>query len=303
MKTIIIVFALMFTTLVAAKPLNKFIVFGDSLSDNGNLFKYMDSQFPAPPYLEGHFSNGPLWIERLVDHYYAGKASKHLYDYAYGGAAIMEGDDEGLFTLRFEVEKYLSSHNNKADPNGLYIIWIGANNYLAFPQEIESSVKVVINGIENSIKHLTKAGARHFLILGQPDLGRTPTASEYNVNGLLTELSKRHNELLQQSIMELRKKYTTGRYSQEKEKFQCLFLDVYFPFNEILDQGKYSFPDAKYSFTDREHACMEKVPHPEDAHACDGFVFFDSVHPSTLVHEIIAKNAELLLAESDVQFH
>jgi len=56
-------------------------IFGDSLSDTGNLFNttsflqdFPDTSAlgipvlpPSPPYFEGRFSNGPIWIENLAD--------------------------------------------------------------------------------------------------------------------------------------------------------------------------------------------------------------------------------------------
>src|SRR5688572_10409180 len=63
-----------------AGPPNRFVVFGDSLSDPGNAFLLsrnlevppFDSLIPDAPYARGalHFSNGPTWIEQLslLDH-------------------------------------------------------------------------------------------------------------------------------------------------------------------------------------------------------------------------------------------
>lgn len=39
------------------------VVFGDSLSDNGNLFAQTGQ--PPAPYFQGRFSNGPVWVEQL----------------------------------------------------------------------------------------------------------------------------------------------------------------------------------------------------------------------------------------------
>ena len=35
--------------------------FGDSLSDAGNLYQLLG--IPKSPYVDGHFSNGPTWVE------------------------------------------------------------------------------------------------------------------------------------------------------------------------------------------------------------------------------------------------
>ena len=41
-------------------------VFGDSLSDNGNLFDMTGGLAPpSPPYFDGRFPNGPVWVEHL----------------------------------------------------------------------------------------------------------------------------------------------------------------------------------------------------------------------------------------------
>ena len=39
-------------------------IFGDSLVDNGNAFKATGGLVPpSPPYFNGRFSNGPVWVE------------------------------------------------------------------------------------------------------------------------------------------------------------------------------------------------------------------------------------------------
>ena len=43
-------------------------IFGDSLSDTANLDAITDGFLPAtsPPYFQGRFSNGPLWVQTLA---------------------------------------------------------------------------------------------------------------------------------------------------------------------------------------------------------------------------------------------
>ncbi len=48
--------------------INQLYVFGDSLSDVGNVFRATGRQYPAsPPYFQGRFANGPVWVEYLAD--------------------------------------------------------------------------------------------------------------------------------------------------------------------------------------------------------------------------------------------
>lgn len=43
------------------------VVFGDSLSDTGNFYYISGDTYPvSPPYYNGRFSNGPVWIETLA---------------------------------------------------------------------------------------------------------------------------------------------------------------------------------------------------------------------------------------------
>ena len=46
-----------------AQSYDDIIVFGDSLSDNGNLALFAAQ--PPPPYFGGRFSDGIVWVEQL----------------------------------------------------------------------------------------------------------------------------------------------------------------------------------------------------------------------------------------------
>jgi len=48
----------------SAQTYGRLVVFGDSLSDNGNLYA-ISGQPTSPPYFQGRFSNGPVFTELL----------------------------------------------------------------------------------------------------------------------------------------------------------------------------------------------------------------------------------------------
>jgi outer membrane lipase/esterase len=50
------------------QPYSRIFVFGDSLSDTGNLHRLSGGAIPPATYPAGRFSNGPLWIEYLAEH-------------------------------------------------------------------------------------------------------------------------------------------------------------------------------------------------------------------------------------------
>ena len=75
----------------AAAAYTSIFAFGDSLSDAGNLFAESESTIPLKPYVDGHFSNGPTWVEDLSQMLGLGPMKPFLTsnngtNYAFGGA-------------------------------------------------------------------------------------------------------------------------------------------------------------------------------------------------------------------------
>lgn len=306
MNVLVAVFALFFSVLVNATPLNKIVVFGDSLSDNGNLYEYMKHDLPlSPPYYKGRFTNGPVWVELLTKAYYPNDAEAHLLDYAFGGAGVLEEeqDDGVLFTLRREVDSYFLSHHDKADDSSLYIIWMGANNYLGAPEDEDAAVKVVITGIAHDVQRLVDKGAKHIMVVNLPDLGRTPAARDFDAVDVLTSLSQKHNEKLAERI---------EQFKQSHPDVQWFLFDV----GEILDDMMAS-PES-YGFTNTTDTCYEEmIDTPSDTSvlkmvasvkprktidACAGYMFFDPVHPSEPTHVVMVERTKKMLDEAGVRF-
>ena len=309
MKILVTVFTIFFSIVTsAAVPLNKLVVFGDSLSDNGNLYEYMKHQLPvSPPYYKGRFTNGPVWVELLMDGYYAETGQAHLEDYAFGGAGVLAEveDDEGLFTLRQEMDSYFLAHQDKADEQSLYMIWIGSNNYLGVPDDAEKSLNIVNNGIQSALQRLVDKGAKYILVLDVPDLGLTPAARDFDAVDKLTYLSLQHNLRVEKVVMKFKQRYPD---------VQWLFLDVNETFTDIIHHPE------KYGFANVIGTCYEEAGRPQGAKsilkmvasvkqkslgtagACDGFFFFDPVHPSAAVHQLVAERTRMLLDLNGVVF-
>ncbi|STX42363.1 lysophospholipase A [Legionella gratiana] len=265
----------------------------------------MKKQIPqSPPYYEGRFSNGPVWIEHVIASYFPENPSDHLFDYAFGGAGVSEeeGADDVLFTLRREVNKYLLEHNDKASGDSLFVVWIGANNYIALPSEIEKTLHDVHTGIVHSLQRLVEKGAKHILVVNLPDLGRTPAAFELGAVGEMTFFAKEHNHLLNRSIDNLRHEYPDVEW---------LYYDLYQAFEEVIEHSQ------DYGFTNLTDTCVQfedniaqtsvlkmvaavKSQAKEDV--CTGYLFFDLVHPTGLAHKILAEKARLMLDQKGIEF-
>ncbi len=50
----------------AKAPFTNLVIFGQTFNDTGNFFNRFGFP-PSPPYYEGRFSNGPVWIEHIAD--------------------------------------------------------------------------------------------------------------------------------------------------------------------------------------------------------------------------------------------
>ena len=86
LNLITLIFCVSFSLTIHAaekKPdIKKIVVFGDSLSDNGNYLKaskFSAKPMPLEPYFQGHATNGNVWVEFLSKSIGVGPMkSKHL---------------------------------------------------------------------------------------------------------------------------------------------------------------------------------------------------------------------------------
>lgn len=309
MNVIFAVFALFFSIVASASPLNKIVVFGDSLSDNGNLYEFMKHELPmSPPYFKGRFTNGPVWIELLAQAYYPKDSQAHLLDYAFGGAGISEeveeDEEDVLFTLRREIDSYLLSHQDKADANSLYVVWMGANNYLAVPDDEDGTVAAVNLGIQHDLERLAQKGATHILVVNVPDLGKTPAARDFDATDKLTAISEKHNALLKQNIDTMRLNYPNVEW-------------FYFDVSEVV-HDMLNYPE-RFGLHNTTDTCYEEmVAQPSDqavlkmvstvdnmrteVDACTGYLFFDPVHPSAPAHRVMAERTKKMLDDAGIRF-
>ncbi len=307
MRYILTSFLIMLTQLCFGTPLTNMVVFGDSLSDNGNLFEYMHHQLPqTPPYFDGRFSDGPIWVEHLAQSYFNTDAALHLKDYAFGGAGVLseQNDDEELFTLKREINTYLLAHNNQADPNSMFFVWIGGNNYLGVPDDVNETVNEVVNGIESGLERLVKMGAKHLTLVNLPDLSKTPLAKVLDAEPQFATYSETHNKALLAMFEKLREAHP---------EVQWLFFDTNQIFSDI-----YAHP-ADYGFNQIQETCYDALVqptspktvlnmvssvHPKQNHPqnCDGYFFFDLIHPTKQVHQLTAEHLRRFFDQENVSF-
>lgn len=254
MKKIIVCLLLLFINIAAhAEKINKLVFFGDSLSDNGNVYALLLHFVPkSPPYFDGRFSNGPVWAEDFAKYYQARQAIDYKI-YAYGGATAVFHLPTSKFisptTLELEVNKYLLDDLFKNKENILFTIWIGGNDYLFYSQEDANSLTTsVVNKTAMMIKKLKSYGAKNFLILNLPDLSKIPKAREDGTASVLYALTILHNQKLEQAIEKI---------VNENPDIHLTTINIFDLFNDMMaDPEKYN---QKYHvhITDISNACWK----------------------------------------------
>jgi phospholipase/lecithinase/hemolysin len=237
-------------------PFSRIIVFGDSLSDSGNFYRMTGNTFPtSPPYWQGRFCNGPVWVEYLAQD--LGMAG--LEDnYAVGGATTGTENDSAPFGgVQNQIALYLSSH--QGDPNALYILWAGHNDVgLALTTGNFDLSQVVINTV-NNIQALWAAGARHILVVNIADLGKTPKTVSTDASVFVSWLVASTNERLADALHEL-----------AAEGIPTITLDSYAIVDTVVAHS------AQFGFSDSTD--MGISIYPADP---AGYLFWDNIHPTT----------------------
>jgi phospholipase/lecithinase/hemolysin len=155
------------------------VFFGDSLTDNGNLFAL--TGFPPPPYAQ-RFSNGPTYAE-----YLPGRIGVTAKNYAFGGAeASTEATDSVLqkaINLTSQVDVYLGALRGQPAADGTAAaLFIGNNDYLRFVPTATAPIEVqvaqivgsVIGTINAQVQRLLGAGVDKILLFTLPSVAVTP---------------------------------------------------------------------------------------------------------------------------------
>jgi len=179
-----------FASAASAQTYTRLVVFGDSLSDNGNLYAVL-GQPTSPPYYQGRFSNGPVFTELLgfnAGRYTAGAPVTGSVNYAFGGART---DNAALPPgMRNQLLAYTGGGGTFGS-NDLVSILGGANNLFqrlaaygaltpaqqaatnpqGFVQPTALAAAADIHFIVNSV---AGAGAGTILVGNLPRLGITP---------------------------------------------------------------------------------------------------------------------------------
>src|SRR5215469_7557835 len=173
-------------TAAAGAPYSAMYVFGDSLSDTGNVSLATAGIVPvSPPYADRSFSNGPVWAQDVAQSIGLPALAPSLAggtDFAYGGAETGQTQVHTLnpTDLPSQYGQFLAQVA-APQPGALYAVWIGSNDVLDIandtsltPDQQQANVAAAVNNEVSVIDGLVAHGAQNLLVLNVPDLGNTP---------------------------------------------------------------------------------------------------------------------------------
>ncbi len=286
----IFVYSCVTTGAYAQSSFSKLVAFGDSLSDTGNIAN-ITFDFPFP-YYENRITDGPVALDYIAQHIGSNaNASLHLngqtggYNYAVAGGNIVGNDIEDLTA---QVTSYLSRVNGNADPNALFVIFIGGNDVrgirgVTSTQAAYSSIEQMLSVLITQMSRLSSAGAQNFLVSNVANIGRLPESiqresSDPGVVSRVASYSVRYNKRLLEELTEFVK--STKRVVRH--------FDVYAVLEEIINDA------TSLGIVQTTVGCFDFDSfdfHP-DCFSIFGirferFVFFDNLHPTSLTHQIV----------------
>ena len=298
-----------------APAFTQVIVFGDSLSDDGNIahrardtvgFSYPSSNFNYSDYRFTDDTNTSpaanlyvgTWHEQLEETFLGLAVAKNSLDggtdYAFGGATTKDGTQDrtiinnpfpfggGDFTITIDnmgkqINDYLASH--ATDANALYILWGGGNDL--FDDHSAQSVSDTANRVGGLIVRLANAGARNFLVPNVPPLGAVPNSfGDPNRVLALDYASAIYRDHLNSVIAS-----TISGLAGSGITIHVYTFDVWLDLIRVLGQP------AHYNFVNTiDSAQGASGVNPDE------YLFWDDIHPTTGGHHELANEANRLLS-------
>ena len=269
-------------------PFTEFIVFGDSLSDNGNLYAgttLLGQPTPGPPmyataeYTDGTNSvpstTGPLglWIEQLATKLalpVPQPFAKGGTNYAVGGA--LTGKDPAYSPTKPSIPWVTDQLNlflgsNRTPPaTALYVFWGGANDILQ-----DDSASAAVANIQGNIDTLATAGAKYFLWVNLPPLGEVPERVNTSDRNSQDAASMAYNQGLTSAVAQLKTAHPG---------ITIVTLDAYSLFTSILANP------SLYGFANTNSGAQGLTGVNPNT-----YLFWDMLHPTTVGHQYVASIA------------
>jgi outer membrane lipase/esterase len=305
-------------------------VFGDSLSDTGNLAEILNvanfaahgfyfGNFPNPPSYHDSQTNGPvavqglaqslglnanpsLWVTNFTDPagLFGGPSFVPGTNYAVAGATASPTATNGTpaISLPNQVGAFSLHEGGAAGPNALYVIMIGGNDVrdAALYDTGMAATDAVTAGVGTElteIKTLAGEGAKDFLVVNVPNVGLIPEFAQENPGDAAnaTAYSISYDSQLSAGLNGL-----GLPKGDQLVDFNLYALNTY-----ILDNA------ASYGFTNTKDPCFANTPFsaasatgcvPDGPNAnISSYVYWDHIHPTAGVQVLWAEGFRAAIPE------
>lgn len=278
-------------TQAQATSFNNVVIFGDSLSDGGNVALYTAGT-------QARYTTNPgQTAAELVAEGVGTTTSPSLLggtNYAWGGSGVVNSLYSGIPTLQQQLLQYLSSTGGTADANTLYQVWGGANDIFGLIQTSGITQAQLVTGTTTAattelslLSSLQQAGANYVVVYNLPNMGLTPSALEQGttVAGYLTQLSQLYNYNL-----------SNGLDSLSSSGLNIVPVNVYGLLNEVVaNPSAYGFSNVTNEACGLGSSSVACGPagsgatYTYAAGTDESYLFADGVHPTTATHRLLAQ--------------
>lgn len=266
-------------------------VFGDSLSDSGNVALITGARsgpptdnlyIPGAPYATSNrLTNGPVWVEIAAPTYGFSAVPSLLggSNYAFAGARTSGG---AIPSLQEQFGMYTSVRT--ISPEALYVIAGGGNNArdaflpivgcagnpACILPIVSSTANQFAADIDGIVETLERGGATHILVWNVPDIGKTPAVMGLGGASAGTLLASSMNDALEFALAD-------DPHVQIFDSFQLV--------NDAVSSA--------LGFVNVTDACGAPINNCDPATA----FFWDGIHPTTAAHAVLAQAVLLAVPE------
>ena len=286
---------------------SRIIVFGDSLSDTGNVRARTNSKsngavdYPSHTfnYDNGRFTNDSdtspashtyfgVWHEQLASNYLglppATFSLNGGLNYAFGGATTMDGTHQEtavttplgdviitIDDIGKQMDDYFAAKT--IDPNALYIVWGGSNDLRN--DDTAANVTAAAARATALVSRLANAGAKYIMVPNVAPLGDVPRyADEPATIVAKNRAAANYRDELDADLTALQS--TLAAQSLTPTIYR---VDVWADTVRIFSNG------PRFGFTNLTKPSQDSGGNP------DQYVFWDDKHPTTAAHFRIAATA------------
>ncbi|CAF2154564.1 unnamed protein product [Rotaria magnacalcarata] len=265
-------------------PFDTIVIFGDSHSDTGNVYKLTDQIWPRPPYFQGRFSNGLIWVDKL--------GVSNIMNYAYGAATTDNSLVQSIAWsqvlptpgVRQQISTYVKDSNIITSNlnRTLFIIWVGSNDF-AYNRTINPSL--VVASLSNAISDLLKSNIKHVIVFNLIPIHLMPNIHALNQESYYSAMVLQFNNNLSNEIASMQ---ATNPY------ISLRIFDIHSLVSKIINNP------IMYAFNNNEDVCWNASIDNIVILCRDpkSYIFIDEYHFTSRMHEFFADAIRQFISSS-----